>query len=128
MRRQYMLESGPYRSRKGAIFGVCRGIAEYFDISLFWTRGLMVIGFIMTGFWPVGLCYILAALLMKPEPVLPFESSDEAEFYSSYANSRAMAVQRLKQSFDRLDRRIQRIESVVTGKDFEWEQRLNGGR
>ena len=60
--------SGLYRSRDGILFGVCRGIAEYFDISVFWTRVLTTIGLIMTGFFPIGVVYILAALLMKPEP------------------------------------------------------------
>ena len=59
---------GFYRSRNGAIFGVCRGIAEYFDFSLFWIRALTVIIFIVTGFWPVIALYLIGALLMKPEP------------------------------------------------------------
>ena len=59
---------GFYRSRDGAIFGVCRGIADYFDFSLFWTRMLTVILLIISGFWPVILLYLVAALLMKPEP------------------------------------------------------------
>ena len=58
--------TGLYRSRDGVLFGVCRGLAEYFDISVFWTRVLVVIGFIASGFFPVGVGYILAALLMKP--------------------------------------------------------------
>jgi len=59
---------GFYRSRDGAIFGVCRGIAEYFDFSLFWTRAITVIIFFLTGFWPVVVLYLIGALLMKPEP------------------------------------------------------------
>ena len=59
---------GFYRSRDGAIFGVCRGIADYFDFSLFWTRMLTVILLIISGFWPVIIVYLIAALLMKPEP------------------------------------------------------------
>ena len=30
--------AGPYRSRRGVILGVCRGIAEHADVSLFWVR------------------------------------------------------------------------------------------
>jgi phage shock protein C len=58
---------GLYRSRDGMLFGVCRGIAEYFDISVFWTRVITVITFVMTGFFPIVVAYIIAALLMKPE-------------------------------------------------------------
>lgn len=59
---------GLYRSRNGILLGVCRGVAEYFDFSVFWIRALAVILFIFTGFWPVVGLYILAALLMKSEP------------------------------------------------------------
>jgi phage shock protein C len=37
-----------------------------------------------------------------------------------------MAIRRLKRTFDNLDRRIRRIEDIVTARDYEWEQRLNG--
>jgi len=68
MYSDYYRPQGLYRSRRGLIFGVCRGLAERFDISVFWFRVLTVIAFIITGIWPVGVLYILAALLMKPEP------------------------------------------------------------
>jgi len=35
-----------------------------------------------------------------------------------------MALHRLKRTFDNLDRRIQRIESIVTARDYDWERRL----
>ena len=62
------VKPGFYRSREGAIFGVCRGIADYFDFSLFWTRMLTLILLVVTGFWPVIVLYLICALLMKPEP------------------------------------------------------------
>ena len=65
----YRSRQGFYRSRNGAIFGVCRGIAEHFDFSLFWTRAIAVIVFFITGFWPAVGLYLLAALLMKSEPL-----------------------------------------------------------
>ncbi len=59
---------GLYRSRTGMLFGVCKGLAEYFDLSLFWLRVIVLVLFVSTGFIPAGLAYILAALLMKLEP------------------------------------------------------------
>ena len=67
------IRRGFYRSRDGAIFGVCRGIAEYFDFSLFWIRALAVIICIVTGFWPVVGLYLIGALLMKSEPAGRFQ-------------------------------------------------------
>jgi len=69
--------------------------------------------------------YFLAALLMKPEPVRPLLSEEDREFYHSYTTSRGMAVHRLKRAFDSLDRRIQRMENVVTSRDYDWDRRLN---
>jgi len=115
----------PYRSREGIIFGVCRGFAEHFELPVLWIRIGVIASFVFTGFWPVGIGYLLVALLMKPEPVLPLKGPEDAEFYHSYATSRGMALLRLKRSFENLDRRIQRIEAIVTDPEFEWERRMN---
>jgi len=117
---------GIYRSREGLILGVCKGIAAYFDFSVFWVRTITVLIFCFSGFWPLAGVYILAALLMKPEPVLPIETEEEAEFYDSYVHSRKGAVHRLKRKYDSMDRRIQRMEDRVTSREFDWERRLNG--
>jgi len=114
-----------YRSRSGAVFGVCKGAATYFGFNQFWLRVAVFVAILMSGIWPGFFVYILFALLMKPEPVVPLESSEDAEFYSSYVSSRAMALQRLKRTFENLDRRIQRMENIVTARDYDWERRLN---
>ena len=120
-----VLEGGLYRSRKGAIFGVCRGMAEYFDFSVFWTRAIVVLLLLFTGLWPIVGLYIIAALLMKPEPVIPIQSEEEQEFYDSYTSSRHRAAQRLKRRYRNLERRLQRMEHIVTAKEFDWENRLS---
>jgi phage shock protein C len=122
---QRLSGGGVYRSRDGVILGVCRGLAEHFDFSLFWTRALAVIFLLFTGFWPAIGLYLLAALLMKPKPVVPIENEAEQEFYDSYTTSPGNAAQRLKQRFEKLERRIRRIEDAVTAKEFDWEKRLN---
>jgi len=116
---------GLYRSRDGVLLGVCRGVADYFDLSVFWIRMAVVLVFLLSGFWPVLGVYLVAALLMKPSPVRPIESEDEQEFYDSYVHSPRSAAQRLKRQFDNIDRRIRRMESTVTGKDYDWERRFN---
>jgi phage shock protein C len=127
MRRIFDKERrGPYRSRKGMILGVCRGLAEHLDFSVGGVR-LIVIGLgIFTGFWLVTGLYILAAILMKPEPVIPFESDADEEFYDSYVNSRSMALGRLKRKSEDINERIQRMEDVVTSRERDWERRFNG--
>lgn len=120
--------SGPYRSRNGIFFGVCRGLAEHFDFSVAGTRLLFIVVAVFTGFWPMLAGYLLAALLMKVEPMLPLSSEADAEFYESYVASRHMALLRLKRTYDHLEHRIQRLENTVTSRDYSWEQRLNGRR
>ncbi|MBW2368714.1 MAG: envelope stress response membrane protein PspC [Deltaproteobacteria bacterium] len=116
---------GLYRSRKGVLLGVCRGIADFFNFSVFWTRVIAVLTLIISGFWPITGIYFLAALLMKPEPVIPIYSDDEQDFYDEYVHSRKYATDRLRRRFDTIDRRVRRMEDVVTSKDFEWERKFN---
>jgi phage shock protein C len=113
-----------YRSRRGIIRGVCRGVAEYLDFSVFWTRMIAVSLLIFTGVWPIVGIYLLAMLVMKPEPLVPLETDGEAEFYNSFTNSRSMALQRLKRIYDKIDRRVQRMEDAVTAREYDWDQRL----
>jgi len=95
------------------------------ECSAAWVRVFVLIVMLCTALWPTVALYLLAALLMRPEPVLPFQTHDDREFYDSYVNSRSMAVQRLKRTRENLDRRLQRLEHMVTAREFDWERRLN---
>ncbi|MBI4772615.1 MAG: envelope stress response membrane protein PspC [Deltaproteobacteria bacterium] len=118
--------TGLYRSRRGVILGVCRGVADYFDISVFWTRVVFVAVLLFTGIWPIAGLYLVAAALMKPEPVVPFRTEVDREFYNSYTASRELGLHRLKGAFDRLDRRLRRMEDLVTAREFDWDRRFRG--
>ena len=127
MKRKFknILHHGVYRSRNGIILGVCRGVAEYFDFSVFWVRVVTLIIFLFSGFWPIAVLYFVAALLMKPEPVIPIDTSEEQEFYNSYVHSHKGAAERLKRRYRTLETRIQRLEETVTTREFDWEHRIN---
>jgi phage shock protein C len=125
MNNYYREKKGFYRSRNGLILGVCKGFAEAFNLSTFWVRCIMVIVLLLSGLWPVIGVYIVAALLMKPEPVQPIENEEEQEFYDSYAQSPHRAAQRLKKRFQDLERRIRRMEDVVTGREFRWNRKYH---
>ncbi|KMY68544.1 phage-shock protein [Desulfocarbo indianensis] len=117
------LNNGLYRSRDGVILGVCKGLAEYFDLKVFWVRALSLVAFIFTGFWPAGILYLIMALIMKPAPVIrPLDEAEE-EFYHSYADSRSMALGRVKRTYENLERRLRRLEDSVTSRDFHWDRR-----
>ena len=126
MRRlEKIFRGGLYRSRNGIILGVCRGISEYFDFSVLWVRVITLVLFLVTGLWPIMVLYFVAALLMKPEPVIPIETDEEQEFYDSYVHSHRGATDRLKRRYENLERRIRRMEDHVTGREFEWEKKLH---
>jgi phage shock protein C len=116
---------GIYRSRKGAIFGVCRGMAEHFDFSVFWARAIAVIFLLFSGLWPAIGLYLIAALLMKPAPVIPLNNEAEQEFYDSYTSSRHLAALRIKKRYENLENRIRQMEHIVTTREFDWDEKLN---
>jgi phage shock protein C len=58
---------GLYRASDGMLFGVCKGFADYFDLSVFWIRMIVLGCVIFSGFFPGVFCYLLAAMVMKGE-------------------------------------------------------------
>ena len=117
--------SGLYRSRNGLILGVCRGIADYFDFSVFWIRAILIVVFILSGFWPIIGIYILAALLMKSEPVATAHEKTRTRSYSS-RSTRYETAERLKRKWRQLEKRIRRMEDKMTSREFDWNRRFYG--
>ncbi len=115
-----------YRSRNGKIFGVFQGLADYFGLNVFWLRLGAVVLFFMTGGIPLIPIYVVAAILMTPEPPQALRS-DEEEFYNSFTSNRRLALSRLSEKLDGLDRRARRIEDIVTARGYDWERRMREG-
>lgn len=118
------IDRGPYRSRKGIIMGVCRGVGDYFDFSVFWIRVILIILFLISGFWPVVVLYFVAGSIMKPEPVIRPQQHYEEEFGGGYAHTRRPDSGYVKRRQQTLERRIRNLESTVTSKEYDWDQRL----
>lgn len=51
------------RSKDGIIFGLCEGFANWTGLPVGLVRIATIIAFLLTGFWPVGVLYILISLL-----------------------------------------------------------------
>ncbi|MGC9450127.1 MAG: envelope stress response membrane protein PspC [Oceanipulchritudo sp.] len=116
-----------YRSRRGWIFGICQGLADYADISVLWVRLGAIIATMLTGFWPMVLLYIVAAIFLKPAPVIEFTDDEDWNFYQAYVSDRKMALRRLKRRCESLDRRTRRMENIVTNREFDWDRRFESG-
>lgn len=53
------------RSRNGLLLGVCQGFADWLEIPTWPIRIAVIIAFIVSGFFPIGVLYLGAAIFMK---------------------------------------------------------------
>jgi phage shock protein C len=116
-----------YRSRRGWIFGVCQGLATYAEISVVWIRVAAFGALMLTGFWPVFVTYIVAAIFLKPAPIVEFRDEEDYSFYHDYVSDRKMALSRLMKRCKALDKRARRMENVVTDREYDWNRRFESG-
>ena len=121
-----MSRRGLYRSRNGVLLGVCRGVADYFHLSVFWIRATAVILFICTGFWPIVGVYILAALLMKSDPAGSGGSESKPRAGGRHHCHGNDAAERLRRKWKHLEKRIRKMEDKVTSREFDWNSRFHG--
>lgn len=125
------------RSQEGKILGVFKGISE----SMHWPCGLtrwagVAVLFMLAGMVGVqggagyvlgaGFFYLLASLLMGPPRTEPEASADASargvDWRPAYRAPVDLAT--LDRQLDSLNRRIRRMESVVTDPAYDWERRL----
>lgn len=52
------------RRSNGLIFGVCEGLADFTGISVGLIRFVMILSFILSGFAPIGIIYLLLAVFL----------------------------------------------------------------
>lgn len=122
-----LLDRRIYRARDGMALGVCKGLARYLDVPVGWVRFFVIVAALLTAFWPMLGAYVAAGLILRPEPVLPVDSEADRDFYADYASDRSRGIWRIKRKFERLDRRIRRMEDTVTSKEYDWDNRFRRG-
>lgn len=103
-----------YRAEDGMVLGVCKGVADSLDISAGLVRILLLVLLFATGFLPVTAVYVLAGLLLPKAPPAATEAF----------SSRAETLRDIRDTMERLDGRIRRMEDAVTRSSFDWEERL----
>ncbi len=109
-----------YRSEKGMLFGVCQGIAEWKGIEVGYIRLALVILTVFTGFFPFGLLYILAALLMSVKPAY------KEDYYSRSSVKRGYYD--LKKEFSDLGEKINNLRNKKDCREKDWENRFYNER
>lgn len=125
-RRKFYLDK-----QNGKIFGVCAGIADYFDWDVTLVRVLVVAGTIVAGGWPI-VVYLVAAWMIDNKP----DGSRYEDVRTSVDDARREAEYRrpasawrfadVKTRFDRVEDRLRTLENVVTSREFQMDRELRG--
>ncbi len=124
-----------YRARKGEVFGVCQGIAQWRDLPVDPIRLAVILLAVFTGFVPVLVIYLLLALILPVEP----EGRQSRRFYdeeedisSSHRKHRGRTMDDLKQEFENLKQKVSGMEGKVfdeeKDKEQQWEERFRHDR
>lgn len=113
------------RSRRNSVlFGVCGGIAEHYDLSPWGVRlvFLLLAAAPVVTFPFMVLFYVVLAIMLPLEP----EASilDRTDSGEEVITSRAEALRRIHQRYESLEKRLERMESIVTSPGFEVDDEL----
>mgnify|MGYP001820053864 CR=1 FL=1 len=127
-----MAQKRLYRSRNGMIFGVCQGIADWQELPVGYLRLGVVVALIFTGFFPVGLLYLAAGFFLPLEP-----RRGKSDYYERDARGKrdyrresrkeksgGFSFDDIKEEFDDLSSRVNRMEDEVIDKEKDWEKRF----
>jgi len=106
-----------YRSDDAVFFGVCGGIADHFDMAPWSVRFLLLILSFFAPWLIVG--YVIAGFVLRKAPPERFRNYETQEFWNVYQESRSEALRKVKNAFDSLDKRMQRMEEVVVDPNFD---------
>lgn len=115
---------GPFRAKDGVIFGVAKGLADYFGWSVGIVRLVLILATIFLFFWPTIILYLLAAMIMSPEPNGRLNSPEERDIWLQTQLDPAAAMEQLSRRASSLEKRLRRIEDFVTSKDYLWLKKM----
>lgn len=133
-----------YRSKFGQVFGVCQGIADWRDLPVGPIRLIVIIAVVCTGIFPGVAIYLLAALFI---PANPYETERPANDgsnwhrnghmhgYSSETvhgtyeadDNDARSNDELKEEYERLKKKVEKMEEEMFDKERDWDQRFHEG-
>lgn len=113
-----------FRSRRDRVIcGVCGGIAEYYDFSPWGVRLLFIAASLLGVTIPLTLLiYIVMAVTIRPAPEPSILSGEYAD--GEQISSRAEALRRIHRRYELIEKRIERMESIVTSPGFGVDDEL----
>lgn len=112
-----------YRSRDGAILGVCKGIAEWRDFPVDMVRLVWILATIFIGGFPGVLIYLILAFILPVEPEGYYRERE-------YRNRRSYQERKddLKADFENLKSRVNWMEDEELDKERDWDNRFSKGK
>lgn len=116
--------------QRGKIAGICAGLADYFGVEIWIVRLLAITGLIFAGFITF-IAYIAAWFLLDKKPVTLYRGEEEFSELRMKARSwqagvtPQQALGRIAHELDALEPRVQRIEKLVTSKEFNLQREFS---
>ena len=130
MARRFRFEGMRRIPQKGWIGGVCAGVAEYFDWNVRLLRLILVVTFLVSGFFPIVVVYlVLWYVLEEGAPGSSYDTyvpptAAAAPAPAAAAPVRVPRMTELHARFARLDERLRNIEECVTDREFDLRREL----
>jgi phage shock protein C len=110
--------TGPFRSRQGLLLGVVKGLADHWGMSPFALRIIIVALSLFLAFWPMAIMYVAAAIIMPMEPLSPPANERERELLLLGKADLNTLVASLESRADGIERKIRRLEDIITSKTY----------
>lgn len=110
-------------TRNAKLMGVCAGLADYLNVKPLLVRVVFVITAI---FWfsiliPI---YFIVGFILDPKPDGLYKDAQEEEFWKTARNRPHATETGMRSRFRDIDRRMQRLESLLTSKRYRLEREL----
>ncbi len=113
-----------YRSPRGKVFGVCTGLAEWRDLPVEPVRLIIFLAILFTGVFPGVLIYLVAAMVIPMNPGTSYEA--KSTIYEEYKEEKS--DDELKAEYERLKRKVEKMESEMFNKERDWDDRFHQGQ
>ena len=117
-----------YRSPRGKIFGVCAGIAEWRDLPVEPVRLIVFITIIVTGIFPGVFLYLLAALIIPMNPADTIYGNGRTPYSGGNDDDDPRSDEDLQSEYERLKRKVEKMENDIFNKERDWEDRFHKGK
>ncbi|MGF1606822.1 MAG: envelope stress response membrane protein PspC [Rhodothalassiaceae bacterium] len=110
-------------SRNGVFMGVCAGLADYMNVKPLLVRLVLVL--CALAWFPILIpIYFIAGLALDDKPRDLYRDPQEEEFWKTARSRPDVTAASMRQRFRDIDRRMQRLERLLTSKRFRLEREL----